>query len=158
MADTTAEEEGETEAGMVTGVEAYTETTDMAETETDPTVMSYWKKVVVLVHTALQEGRLSEEAMCQVVVLITKGGGDYHGISLVEVVWKVVMVILNLRFTTYISFHDIIHGFRECQGTGTASLKAKLIHQLTATREEVLYGIFLDLHKAYGTLDRDRCL
>ena len=25
-------------------------------------------------------------------------------------------------------------------------------------REEVLYVIFLDLHKAYGTLDRSRCL
>ena len=25
-------------------------------------------------------------------------------------------------------------------------------------REEVLYAIFLDLHKAYYTLDKDRCL
>ena len=25
-------------------------------------------------------------------------------------------------------------------------------------REEVLYVIFMDLHKAYETLDRDRCL
>ena len=25
-------------------------------------------------------------------------------------------------------------------------------------REEVLYVIFLDLHKAYAALDRDRCL
>ena len=27
-----------------------------------------------------------------------------------------------------------------------------------ATREEVLYETLLDLHKAYDTLDRDRCL
>ena len=27
-----------------------------------------------------------------------------------------------------------------------------------ATREEVLYNIFLDLHKDYDALDRDRCL
>ena len=37
--------------------------------------------------------------MCQAVV---KGGGDYRGISLVEVVWKVVMVILNRRLSTTI--------------------------------------------------------
>ena len=43
-------------------------------------------------------------------------------------------------------------------GAGTASLKARLLHQLTAMREEVMYSIFLDLHKAHDTLDRDRCL
>ena len=32
------------------------------------------------------------------------------------------------------------------------------IQQLAAMREEVLYVIFLDLTKAYDTLDRSRCL
>ena len=40
-------------------------------------------------------------------------------------------------------------------GTGTAYLEAKLFHQLTATGEEVLYKIFMDLNKAYNDLDRD---
>ena len=40
----------------------------------------------------------------------------------------------------------------------TTTLEAKLIQQLAATREELLYMIFLDLHKAYDALDRDRCL
>ena len=30
------------------------------------------------------------------VVLLLEGGGDYHCIGLLEVVWKVVTVILNL--------------------------------------------------------------
>ena len=42
--------------------------------------------------------------------------------------------------------------------TGTATLKAKLLQQLAAMREEVLYVIFLDLTKAYDALDRSRSL
>ena len=41
---------------------------------------------------------------------------------------------------------------------GTASLEVKLIQHLADTREEVLYEIFLDLHKAYNAMDRNRCL
>ena len=95
---------------------------------------------------------------CQVVFLIPKGGGDCRGIGLMEVVWKLAVVILNFRLTDSITFHDILHGFRDGHGTGTATLKAKLIQQLVAMREEVLYVIFLDLHKAYDDLDRDICL
>ena len=90
--------------------------------------------------------------------LLPNGGGEYHGISLVEAVWKVVTVIFDLRFTAYIVFHDVIHGFQVGCGTGTASVEAKLIHQLMAMREEVLYTIFLDLYKEYYALDRDICL
>ena len=53
---------------------------------------------------AFGEGRLSEEATWQVVVLIYKGIGDYYVICLVEVVWKVVAVILNRRLTDYITY------------------------------------------------------
>ena len=72
--------------------------------------------------------------------------------------WKVVAAILHRRLTASITFHDLLHGFREGRGTGTATLEAKLLHQLAAMREEVLYVIFLDLHKAYDALDRSRCL
>ena len=37
-------------------------------------------------------------------------------------------------------------------------VEAKLLQQLKALWEEVLYGIFLDLHKAYDALDRSDCL
>ena len=33
-----------------------------------------------------------------------------------------------------------------------------MLQQLTAMREEVLYTIFMDLHKSYDALYRDRCL
>ena len=40
----------------------------------------------------------------------------------------------------------------------TSSLEAKLLQQLAAMREEVLYVIFLDLTKAYDALDRSRSM
>ena len=67
-------------------------------------------------------------------------------------------MILNRHFTSSITFHDVLHGFRAGRGTGTATLEAKLLQQIAAMREEVLYVIFLDLTKAYDALDRSRCL
>ena len=114
--------------------------------------------MVDLVQTAFREGDLAEESTWQAVVLIPKGKNDYRGIGLVEVMWKVVAVILNNRFTYSITYHDALNGFRAGPGTGTATLEAKLLQQLVAMRDEVLYVIFLDLTKAYNALDRSRCL
>ena len=63
-----------------------------------------------------------------------EGKGDYRGIGLVEVMWKVVAVILNRRLTSSITFHDVLHGFRAGRGTGNATLEAKLLQQLAAMR------------------------
>ena len=68
-------------------------------------------------------------------VLIPNGGGYYRVICLVEVVWKVVMVILNHRFTESIAIHNVLHGFQAGRSTVTASLESKLIKQLTDMRE-----------------------
>ena len=84
--------------------------------------------------------------------------GEFRGIGLVEVTWKLLTVILHRRLTTGIKLHDVLHGFWEGRGTGTATLEAKLLQQLAAMREEVLYVIFLDLTKAYDALDRSQSL
>ena len=73
-----------------------------------------------------------------------------------EVVWKAETVILDFCFTASITFSNVLHGFRLGCGTGTNSLKFKILHQLMNTRREVLYVIFLDLHKAYEAFDKDR--
>ena len=52
----------------------------------------------------------------------------------------------------------MLHRFRAGRGTETAALEAKLLQQLTAMREAVLFDVFLDLQKAYDTMDWDRCL
>ena len=111
-----------------------------------------------LVQLAFRYGKLAEEAAWQMVVLIPKGGGDYRGICLVEVICKTVAVILNFCFTTATTYHNSLHGFRAGRGTGTASLKVKLLQNVAALREAVFHAIFLDLHKAYNDLDMSRCL
>ena len=76
-------------------------------------------------------------------VLIPKGKKEYRESGLVEVTWKVVAVILHLRLTNAITYHNALHGFRAGCGTWTATLEAKLLQHLAAMREEVLYVIFL---------------
>ena len=51
-----------------------------------------------------------------------------------------------------IGFHNTFHGLWAGLGVGNASLEANMIQQLTATRETVLYKIFLDLQKTYNAL------
>ena len=75
-----------------------------------------------------------------------------------EAIWKAVAVILNCRFTAAITYHDLLHVFRAGHGTGTATLKIKLIQQVASLREEILHAIFPYLNKAYEDLDRSRCL
>ena len=91
---------------------------------------------------------MAKEATWQAVVLIPKGKKDYRGIGLVDVMWKVVVAIINRRFTSSITYHGALHGFRAGRGTGTATLEAQLLQQLAALRDEVLYVIFMDLTKA----------
>ena len=67
-------------------------------------------------------------------------------------------MILHCQLMEGIKLHDALHRFWEGRGTGTATLKAKLLQQLAAMREEILYMIFLDLTKAYDALDRSRSL
>ena len=119
---------------------------------------SNWERVVDIVQTVFGEGRIEYKNIWKEVFLIPKGGKDYCGIDLVDFMWKVVAAILNRRLTASITFHDFLHRFRAGRGTGTATLDAKLLQKLAALREEVLYMIFMNMHKAYDDLDRSRCL
>ena len=128
------------------------------KTSMEPTEAANWVMVVDLIQTAFREGKLMEEATWKGVVLIPKGKKDYWGIGLVEVMWKVVAAILNRRLTASITFHDFLHSFWGDRITSTTTLEAELLQQLAALREEVLYVIFPDLHKAYDALDRSMCV
>ena len=59
------------------------------------------------------------------------GGGEYQVISLMEVVWKVVIVIINCCLISSISFHVMMHVFLAGHGTGSVSLMVKMLQQLT---------------------------
>ena len=96
--------------------------------------------------------------MWQIVVLITKGEGNFRGIGLVKVLWKAIMSLLNCLLTEAISFHDNLLGFWAGQGMGTATLEANPPQQITTIREAVLLRVFLDIRKSYDALDRERAL
>ena len=70
-------------------------------------------------------------------------------------VWKVVKLILDYFSTSSIAFHKNLHGLPAGCVTGTASLEDKTLQKLAAMREEILYVIFLDLHKSYNALDKE---
>ena len=91
-------------------------------------------------------------------VLVPLGKNDYCGIGLVEMMWKLVAAILNRLLKASIFFNNFLYRFRAGRGTGTTTLKAKLLQKLEALSEEGLYVILLDLHKAYDDLDRSKYL
>ena len=66
---------------------------------------------------------LLEEFTWHTVILIPKGKLDFHGIGLVEVLWNIVLGILNNHPTVAIHFHDTLHKSHTGRGMGTAFLK-----------------------------------
>jgi hypothetical protein len=128
-----------------------------AERENDPDP-GRCNKMVELVQHAFKTGELPTEIQWSVLVLIPKGSGGCRGIGLLEICWKVISKIMDFRMKQGIDFDDSIHGFRAERGTSTANIEAKLQMQLSCVRRQTLYQIFIDLAKAYDTLDRGRTL
>ncbi len=86
-----------------------------------------WEALVRLVQAVWDEGKIPIQLGWVVTVLIPKGGRDYHGIGLLEPIWKVIKQVMDKRLEL-IALHDSLHGCRN--GTGTAVIKAKLTQQL----------------------------
>ena len=66
-----------------------------------------WQKLVYLIQHAFETGDIPDAMAWSVMVLLPKGGSDFRGIGLVEVIWKVVAIIINERFKTSISFPQV---------------------------------------------------
>ena len=120
---------------------------------------THWLKLVAIVQAEIHNGNHANNSTWQMVVLIPKRDDiDLWGIDLIEVLFNTVTGLLNRCFTLVIQFHDVLYAFWVGCGTGNTALKAKMLQNITAIREAVLYEILLYLHKVFATLDRDRCL
>ena len=56
------------------------------------------------------------------------------------------------------TLHNELHGFRAGRVAGTATLEAKLAQKLAGIAHEPLFQVFLDVRKAYDSLDRGWCM
>jgi len=131
------------------------------ENGAEPTdeAIEIWEKVLKLISTAFTTGDMPSALCNGVLVLIPKDApGEFRGIALLETIYKLISCIINTRLKHNIKFHDAIHGFRAERGTGTALIEAKLKMQLTMRGIHPLFMIFLDLKKAYDTLDREEAI
>ena len=55
------------------------------------------------------EGRVLAELAWNTIILLPKGKGEYRGIGLVEVIWKMITTIIHNRLWTAIYLHDALH-------------------------------------------------
>ena len=67
-------------------------------------------------------------------------------------------MVVNFWRKQSVELHDVLHGFRAGRGTGTTTLEEKLMQQFSGITHEPLFQILLDVRKAYGSLDRGRCM
>ena len=117
-----------------------------------------WEILVRLLHWTFRDGTPPEELTWATMVLIPKGKGEFRGIIIEEVAWKVCATVVNCRLVRGLVLHEALHGFRSGRETGTATLDANSDQQLAGLAHEPLFQVFLDIHKEYDSLDRGICL
>ena len=66
--------------------------------------------------------------------------------------------MVDFRLKRSVMLYDALHGFRAGRCAGIATLEAKLAQQLVGISHKPLFQIFLDVRKAYDSLDRGRCM
>ena len=127
--------------------------------EPDRNALVLWMKVLEVVRLAFVEGEIPRKFSEGILVLIPKSSpGEYRGIALLEIIYKLLSSIINRRLCDKVKLDDALHGFRAKRGTGTAIMEVKLLAQLRSRSDEPLFMIFLDLKKAYDTLDRTQAM
>ena len=118
-----------------------------------------WEKLMRIVELAFQDAEIPDAFMNAVLVLIPKHKpGEYRGIALLEVLYKLCTTIITRRLQDSVQFHDCIHGFRRKRGTATATIETKLKMQLAFRQQIPYFQVFIDLKKAYDTLDRKQTI
>jgi Reverse transcriptase (RNA-dependent DNA polymerase) len=82
----------------------------------------------------------------------------YHGIALLETLYKLVSMLIHGRLNTTIGLHESIHGLQTQRETGTAIMHVKLLMQQVQRDSDPMYLIFLDLKNANDTIDCSQIL
>ena len=124
-------------------------------TISDEKANKIWNKIVKIVQIAFKDGEFPNAFKYGVLVLIPKDdAGGVRGIGLLETLHKLISAIINMRLAKSINFCEAIHGFRKGRGCYTAIGETKLRIQEATSQYKTLYQIYLDLTKAYDSIDR----
>jgi hypothetical protein len=74
-----------------------------------------WNELVSLVQDVFDGKAIPQEFSYEILCLIPmEDRGKYRGIALLEVVYKLVLMIIHLRLQAVIDFHPSLHGFHQC--------------------------------------------
>ena len=130
-----------------------------SEIPPDEDALIKWNKLVLLINKCLTEGDIPEAFTLGILVLIPKNSeGEVRGIGLLDVIHKLISSIINRRLSETISFCDAVHGFRRRRGCFTAIGETKMKIQASINKNETLFQIYVDLKKAYDSINRSRVL
>ena len=102
-------------------------------------------------------GEIPHDLGWKVLVLIPEGTTNTGGISLLETLWKVVEALIDNCLRAILQMHDVLHRFMTEIWTGTATMELNLAQELSKIDQDPLFLVFLDLRKAYNTVDQE-CL
>ena len=114
--------------------------------------------LVSLMKLAFQEGKLPVALTWTNMALLSKMGGEYRGVGLVEVICKICAYIINNQLRSSITLNDALHIFIQGRMTGTATLEVNLDQYLAGLCHDPLFQLFLDVCKVYDCLERGRCI
>ena len=72
----------------------------------------HWRLLLKLCQHVWETGEIPQQMLLTIAVFIPKGNsGKFQGIGLLEVIWKLLERVLDLRLSE-IELHDFLHGFR----------------------------------------------
>ena len=148
-----------------TDTDTDTDTNKDATTDTDTvndtgfcTMVPQWLKVEHIAQHAFRTGYLPSQLTRQLLIMLPKAPAQYRRIGLVDAVWKLCNKVINDRLKQYLDWHGQVHGFRAEHGTSTAIMEVKLLSDAGQFRGNTLFKVFLDLQKAFDSVDRSRVL
>ena len=94
----------------------------------------------------------------KILILISKGSTDTRGVVLLKALWKVVEALIYTCLCAILQMHNVLHRFRARRWMGTAIMKLKRAQNISSIDQDPLFLVFLDLRKAYDTVDQERLL
>ena len=76
--------------------------------------------------------------------IIPKGGGEYKGIGLIEVICKVFASIVNNIIWNELTLHEFFHNFRKGRGKGTATIEENLAQKICRNSPRATFtGVYI---------------